>query len=448
MEDPDSDVRSTVAYALGNIGDAPAIPGLLKLVEDSDSDVRWIAADALGNIGDAPAIPGLLKLVEDPDSDVRGMAAYALGKIGDDRAIPGLLQLLEDSHSYVRSTAADALGKIGDDRAIPGLLQLLEDSHSEVRRRAADALGNIRNGRAIPGLLKLVEDSDSDVRSTAADALGNIGGARAIPGLLKLVEDSDSGVRGMAAYALGKIGDARAIPGLLKLVEDSYSRVRWSATDALGEIAKQHTEKVAPHLPHLLTLIPSKSGEKVHSLILAIQAACKYYNYPIHQLSLAPHPAKPSQPTELLAKIDQTTQQIHKRTKQMADQPTQDFSHATFQALVNFGPNHGTQAHHLHIAAQQSSPEAALNAVVQIIQALEKKYTNVQDEQQALNIIDAEFKEIKEQKPIEWQNLISVKRLYNGGKKAAVKVGEHFAESNPWGKGLVAFIEGVSEDVK
>jgi hypothetical protein len=164
-------------------------------------------------------------------------------------------------------------------------------------------------------------------------------------------------------------------------------------------------------------------------------------------LSLAPHPAKPSQPTELLAKIDQTTQQIHKRTKQMADQPTQDFSHATFHSLVNFGPNHGYQAHHLHIAAQQSSPEAALNAVVQIIQALEKKYTNVQDEQQARIIIDAEFKEIKQQKRIEWQNLMSLQRLYNGAKNAAVKVGEHFAESSVWGKAGVGFIEGISEDV-
>jgi hypothetical protein len=209
--------------------------------------------------------------------------------------------------------------------------------------------------------------------------------------------------------------------------------VRSSAADALGNI--------------VLNLIPSESGKEVHRAILAIQAACKYYNYPIRQFSLAPHPAKPSQPTELLVKIDQTTQQIHKRTKQMADQPTQDFSHATFQSLVNFGPNHGYQAHHLTIAAQQSSPEAALNAVVQIIQALEKKHTEVQDEQQARNIIDAEFKEIKEQKPIEWQNLISLKRLYNGGKKAAVKVGEHFAESSVWGKAGVGFIEGISEDV-
>jgi HEAT repeat protein len=447
VEDSHSDVRSSAADALGKIGDAQAIPGLLKLVEHSDFYVRSSAADALGKIGDAQAIPGLLKLVEHSGFYVRSSAADALGKIGDAQAIPGLLKLVEDSHSDVRRSAAEALGKIGDAQAIPGLLKLVEDSHSDVRRLAAGALGKIGDDRAIPRLLKLVEDSDSDVRSSAADALGNIGDEQAMTGLLKLVEDSDSDVRRLAADALGKIGDDRAIPGLLKLVEDSDSYVRSTAAYALGNIAKQHAEKVAPHLPHLLTLIPSESGERVHRLILAIQAACKYYNYPIRELSLTPHPAKPSQPTELLVKIDQTTQQIHKRTKQMADQPTQDFSHATFEAFVNFGPNHGTQAHHLHIAAQQSSPEAALNAVVQIIQALEKKYSYVQDEQQARNIIDAEFKEIKQQKPIEWQNLISLKRVYNGGKKAAVKVGEHFAESNPWGKGLVAFIEGVSEDV-
>jgi len=509
VEDSDSDVRRRAAVALGNIGDKAAIKGLLKLVEDSDSDVRWSAADALGNIGDKAAIEGLLKLVEHSDSDVRSSAADALGNIGDKAAIKGLLKLVEDSEYYVRSSAADALGNIGDKAAIEGLLKLVEDSEYyvrssaaealgkicnkaefeellklvkdseyDVRWSAAEALGNIGDKAAIKGLLKLVEDSNSHVRLSAAEALGNIGDKAAIEELLKLVKDSDFSTRGKAAEALGNIGDKVAIEELLKLVKDSeFCTTRWraaealgkigdkaaiegllklvedsnfsrgSAADALGNIAKQHTEEVALHLPELLNLIPSESGKEVHRAILAIQAACKYYNYPIHQLPLAPHPAKPSQPTELLAKIDQTTQQIHKTTKQMADQPTQDFSHATFQALVNFGPNHGTQAHHLHIAAQQSSPEAALNAVVQIIQALEKKYSYVQDEQQARNIIDAEFKEIKQQKRIEWQNLISLKRLYNGGKNAAVKVGEHFTESNPWGKGLVAFIEGLSEDV-
>ncbi|MCY7385999.1 MAG: HEAT repeat domain-containing protein [Microcoleus sp. CAN_BIN18] len=476
LEDSDSDVRSSAADALGNIGDDQASPGLLKLLEDSDSDVRRIVADALGKIGDDQAIPELLKLVKDSNYSVRSSTADALGKIGDDQAIPELLKLVEDSDSYVylrwraayaldqivdqkaspeflklredsdsyvRWREADASDKIGDKKAIPELLKLVEHSDSYVRRMVADALGKIGDARAIPGLLKLVEDSDSDVRRSAADVLGKIGGYQAIPGLLKLVEHSDSDVRRTAADALGKIGDARAIPGLLKLVEDSDSYVRRRAAYALGKIAKQHAEKVAPHLPHLLTLIPSESGQEVHPLILAIQAAYKYYNYPIRKLSLTPesrrHPGNASASVYI---------QSVEEFKLMSNEPP-IFNQPNATIGVNYAAEHSNPKVIQKIeAAQQSSPEAALNAVVQIIQALEKKYTYVQDEQQALNIIDAEFKEIKQQKPIEWQNLISVKRLYNGSKKAALKVGEHFAESNPWGKGIVAFIEGVSEDVK
>ncbi len=54
----------------------------------------------------------------------------------------------------------------------------------------------------------------------------------------------------------------------------------------------------------------------------------------------------------------------------------------------------------------------------------------------------------KQLPPTRWQNFLTLKRLWNGGKKAAIKVGEHFVESNPWGKGAIAFLEGVSEDVK
>ena len=97
---------------------------------------------------------------------------------------------------------------------------------------------------------------------------------------------------------------------------------------------------------------------------------------------------------------------------------------------------------------QQESQDTALLAIVQIIQELEKKYTLVQDPQQAIDIIDAEFKSLEADRSPQWQNLLNVKCLYNGGKKAAVKVGEHFTQENVWGKGAVAFLEGISEDVK
>ncbi|MEG4342199.1 HEAT repeat domain-containing protein [Microcoleus sp. A003_D6] len=296
VEDSDYYVPSSAANALGQSGGDRAMTGLLKLVEDSRYNVRRSVADALGQIGGDRAMTGLLKLVEDSDLYVRRSAANALGEIGGDRAMTGLLKLVEDSESYVRKRAAEVLGNIGGDRAMTGLLKLVEDSESYVRKRAAEALGKIGGDRAMTGLLKLVEDSDSGVRSSTADALGEIGDG-AMTGLLKLVEDSHPYVRRIAAEALGKIGGDPAIPGLLKLVEDLDvedldSDVRSSAAEALGKIANQHAEKVAPHLPHLLTLIPSESGDKVHRLILAIQAACKYYNYRIRELSLTPEVSK------------------------------------------------------------------------------------------------------------------------------------------------------------
>jgi HEAT repeat protein len=318
VEDSNSHVRSSAAEALGNIGDKAAIEGLLKLVKDSNFHVRLSAAQALGKMGNKAAIKGLLKLVEDSNSHVRSSAAHALGNIGDKAAIEGLLKLVQDSEYYVRSSAAQALGKICNKAAIKGLLKLVEDSNSHVRLSAAHALGNIGDKAAIEELLKLVQDSDFYTRGNAAEALGNIGDKAAIEellkllkdsdfytrwraaealgnigdkaaieGLLKLVEHSDFYTRGKVADALGKIGDKAAIPRLVKLVEDSNSHVRRRAADALCNIAKQHTEEVAPYLRRLLTLSRSESGKEVHRFILAIQAACKYYNYPIRHLSLS-----------------------------------------------------------------------------------------------------------------------------------------------------------------
>jgi hypothetical protein len=47
-----------------------------------------------------------------------------------------------------------------------------------------------------------------------------------------------------------------------------------------------------------------------------------------------------------------------------------------------------------------------------------------------------------------WKNFLNLKRLWNGSKKAGIKVGEHFAENNVWGKAAIAFLEGVSENVE
>jgi hypothetical protein len=75
--------------------------------------------------------------------------------------------------------------------------------------------------------------------------------------------------------------------------------------------------------------------------------------------------------------------------------------------------------------------KSAITDLQILITELQTKHPNVTTEAQALEIIDAEFKELKASQPRQWQNLLSVKRLYNGSKKAALKLSEHFAEENP-----------------
>ena len=84
----------------------------------------------------------------------------------------------------------------------------------------------------------------------------------------------------------------------------------------------------------------------------------------------------------------------------------------------------------------------------QFINSLQQKHPQLTDENAIAQIIDVEAKLIKTQDKPRWQNILNLKRLWNGSKKAATKIGEHFLEENPWGKGAIAFLEGVSEDIK
>jgi HEAT repeat protein len=233
LGDANADVREAAAAALGEIG-APAVPGLLAALRDADADVREAAAKALGEIGDAAAVPGLLAALGDAEANVREAAAKALGQIGDAAAVPGLLAALRDADADVRRAAA-ALGEIGDAAAVPGLLAALRDADADVRRAAAAALGEIGDAAAVPGLLAALGDADWNVRAAAARALGLIG-APAVPGLLAALRDADWRVRWAAAKALGWIGDAAAVPGLLAALRDAYADVRTVAAKALGEI--------------------------------------------------------------------------------------------------------------------------------------------------------------------------------------------------------------------
>jgi ElaB/YqjD/DUF883 family membrane-anchored ribosome-binding protein len=99
----------------------------------------------------------------------------------------------------------------------------------------------------------------------------------------------------------------------------------------------------------------------------------------------------------------------------------------------------------------QASPENLEQLVFdfqQFISSLQQKYPDITNETAIAQIIDVEARLIETHDKPRFSNILSLKRLWNGSKKAAIKIGEHFVEENPWGKGVIAFLEGVSEDPK
>ena len=96
-----------------------------------------------------------------------------------------------------------------------------------------------------------------------------------------------------------------------------------------------------------------------------------------------------------------------------------------------------------------SDPEVkeALEDLKQILQELQAQNPQASEEE-AMEILDVEVEAIRRREPQRWRQLANLRRWQNGAKKGALKVGEHLADSTVWGKALVGFLEGASDDVE
>lgn len=236
LADCDKSVGYNAALALGQFGDARAIPMLIEALQFEDKErlpfffteeVSAKAADLLGKFKAKAAIRPLIAGLNASNSTLRSHAAKALGLIGDREATEALiLKLRNDEDKHVRYEAARALGEIGQREAVDALiLSLTRDNYTYVRSQAAEALARIGDGRAINPLLEMLDDPDGSVVSSSAWALGDLGARDAVTALIKLLdvdytnqrwgEDLDATIRYSVAIALGKIGDERALPALM-----------------------------------------------------------------------------------------------------------------------------------------------------------------------------------------------------------------------------------------
>jgi len=274
LADPDAEIRSAAAIALGWIDNRPAIEALLARATDAGEtvQVRVAAITALGRIGDPSVVPAVEGLARAPDPSVRREALVILIEspvgVRVDRVAPGLA-LLEDleQDGYARGLAAVALGAAKDARAVESLIKVLEDprrpkGYSELpspeaqtgqaktfaerlrslhnlRAHAALALGQIGDPRAVPALRAALSDADLIVRIESAAGLGRLKARGAVAGLSQALQDPDARVRQTAAVALGHQGDPAGRSPLRQALDDKDGNVRGQAALALGLLGDQ-----------------------------------------------------------------------------------------------------------------------------------------------------------------------------------------------------------------
>lgn len=139
LDDPEPDVRSSAALALGTCEDPHALDPLAQRLLQSNElpIVRRFAAEGLDQLQDRRAASALLCVLEQPqeDTEVRYFAARALMHLGDPLAFDLFQRVLLDQQAptRLRKVAADGIGALGDSTTFPILADVQNQLDTESR---------------------------------------------------------------------------------------------------------------------------------------------------------------------------------------------------------------------------------------------------------------------------------------------------------------------------
>jgi len=195
----DPRVRRYLALAIGRLEDLPsdAVDSLLVALDDPDSETRISVIWALAAIGDAAVVDEIEDMYLSDDAGIRKMAVYALGVLPPDERVATLRNALDDDALDVRWNAAVALARHGRDEGLNVLERMLDreyverhvrrtqttdsvvDPIAEVMMSGLQAVGSLRASVLRSEVAELSRsDASLRVREVALRTLGLLGSAR------------------------------------------------------------------------------------------------------------------------------------------------------------------------------------------------------------------------------------------------------------------------------
>jgi HEAT repeat protein len=245
-------MNKEIANALGNIGDKKALPALTRLLKSKDNYTVIAAIEAVDDMKAAEAFEQIHEIANDDAIEpfITKKAIVALGNMGDARAVPSLIKLMFRepkgrgiSFYMEASYALYQLGTPAADALVP-VVQMKDKelidwaSKNNVKdvalfAKSTQVLGDLhemRSEKELIGFLNFKSDFDDIkliMRMRAADALGRMRSKEAAKVIAPMLEENDSNARKEYVWSLARIGNKEIIKALV----DSASKGVWDARE-------------------------------------------------------------------------------------------------------------------------------------------------------------------------------------------------------------------------
>ncbi len=306
-------MNKEIVSALGAIGDAKAVPTLIRLLKVKEPYTRIEAINALGALKAKEAAEPLMQIATDEGGEafISKKAIQALGEIADAKAVRPLIQMMFKERKgvsfYVESSfalyqigrpssdallpilkgedkptldwakenniiepavyakAAQVLGDLQEARAEKALISRLgfnsdfTDIRLFVRMRAADALGRLRSKESVKALAGMMDEEEATARSEYIRAVQRIGGRDAIAALTKAASKGSWDAREPAIIGLAMLGDDRELPLFEKLqagesaltLTECKENEDYTGCKTPDVLAKKHVASIKTHAARL-----------------------------------------------------------------------------------------------------------------------------------------------------------------------------------------------------
>jgi HEAT repeat protein len=258
-------VRAAAWLALGDLGDASAIPALAKVAASGEGAERDAARDTLARLRGPGVNEGLLKDLGTAESGAKAELLRALGERGDSGAAEVLVQNAAAGPEAVRLAALEALRKIAVPATVMPLLDIAGKAKSDTDFEAAlKALyaacqASPDKAQATRGVVEAMSRMAPAERRQVLPVLSELGTPAALGAAQAAAHDPDPELVKAGVRALALWPNAAPAAGLLELA-------RASAVPAIQVLAVRGCIDVSALEPdvarRLAMLLDAKSGAK------------------------------------------------------------------------------------------------------------------------------------------------------------------------------------------